>query len=156
MYMEHSSPAEAHAALDVVDRAKARVEQEVGLPRWYWWLLAAAWVVLGVIGDLGPPWLVVGATLAFGVIHSTTASRRLGGRRRTDRLQVSVDTAGRRTPAVVIGMLFALVAITIGVGFALHADGTRHPGTAAAVLAAAIVGLGGSDILRVLRRWAHA
>lgn len=154
--MENITPADARAALDAVDRAKAHVVDEVGLPRWYWWLLALAWIVLGVIGDLGPQWLAITATVAFGILHSTIASRRLSGRRRTDRLQVSADTAGSRIPAVVIAMLIALVALTIGAGFALDADGARHPGIAAAVFVAAVVGLGGPEILRVLCRWVHA
>lgn len=154
--MEHITPAAARAALDAVDHARAKVADEVGLPRWYWWLLAVAWVVLGIVGDLGPQWLAIGATLGFGVIHSTIASRRLSGRRRTERLQVSADTVSPRIPMVVIGMLFALVAITIATGFALDADGARHPGIAAAVFVAVIVGLGGPEILRVLRRWVHA
>lgn len=104
--MDHITPADARAALDAVDHARAKVVDEVGLPRWYWWLLAVAWVVLGIVGDLGPQWLAVGAALGFGVIHSTIAS--------------------------------------------------RHPSIAAAAFVAVIVGLGGPEILRVLRRWVHA
>lgn len=154
--MGGTTPADARAALDAVDRATARVADEVGLPRWYWWLLAAGWVFLGVIGDVGPQWLVIAATLGFGVVHSVIASRRLDGRRRTDRLQVSADTARSRIPLVVIGMLIALVVLTIGAGFALHADGARHAGIAAAVFVAAIVGFGGPEILRTLCRWTNA
>lgn len=154
--MDDVTPADARAALRAVDHARAQVADEVGLPRWYWWLLAAAWLLLGVVGDLGPHWLAIAATVGFGLLHSTVAAHRLGGRRRTERLQVSADTAGRRMPAVVIGMLLALVALTIGAGFALHADGARHPGIGAAVFVAAVVGLGGPEILRTLRRWARA
>ncbi len=154
--MEHVTPRDARAALDAVDHARARVAGEVGLPQWYWGLLAAAWMALGAIGDLGPQWLAVVATVAFGVAHSTVAARRLDGRRRTGRLQVRSDVAGRRTPAVVIGMLLALVAVTIAAGFVLHTDGARHPGIGAAILVAVIVGLGGDTMLRVLRRWARA
>jgi hypothetical protein len=154
--MDHVTPGDARAALETVEQARAHVADEVGLPRWYWWLLAAAWVLLGVVGDLGPQWLAVAATLGFGLLHSTVASRRLSGRRRTDRLHVSADTAGHRVPAVVIGMLLVLVAVTIGAGVALHADGARHPGIGAAALVAAVVGLGGPEILRVLRRWVRA
>ncbi|MEW5811829.1 MAG: hypothetical protein AB1925_20540 [Actinomycetota bacterium] len=154
--MEDITPADAHAALDAVEHATTKVLDEVGLPRWYWWLLAVAWVVLGVTGDLGPQWLAVAATVGFGVFHSTIAARRLSGRQRTDRLQVSADIVSRRLPVVIIGMLVALVAVTIAAGFALDADGARHPGIAAAVLVAVIVGLGGPEILRVLRRWMHA
>ncbi|WP_433194355.1 hypothetical protein ACQP1G_37200 [Nocardia sp. CA-107356] len=151
--MENVAPDQARAALDTVERARRRVADEVGLPRGYWWAMAAGWVVLGVIGDLGPQWLVIATTLIFGAGHSFLASRLLNGRRRTDQIQVSAAVAGRRTPIVVVGMLFALVALTIGVAIALDTDGDRNPGIWAAVLVAAIIGFGGPEILRVLRQW---
>lgn len=154
--MENVAPDQARAALDAVERARRRVAEEVGLPRGYWWAMAAGWVVLGVIGDVGPQWLVIAATLIFGAGHAVVASRLLNGRQRTRQLQVSAAVAGPRTPIVVVGMLFALVALTIGVAMALHADGDRNPGIWAAVLVAAIIGFGGPEILRVLRHWFRA
>lgn len=150
------TPADARAALDSIDRARADVAGEVGLPRWYWWMLAAAWVVLGVLGDLASQSVTTVATIMFGLIHSTVASRRLSGRTRTNRLQVSAATAGHRLPIVVVAMLLVLVAITVAAGFALDADGVRHPGIVAALFVGAIVGLGGPEILQVARRWANA
>ena len=154
--MENVAPDQARAALDAVKRARRRVAEEVGLPRGYWWAMAAGWVVLGLIGDLGPQWLIIVATLIFGAGHSFVASRLLNGRRRTDQVQVSAAVAGRRTPIVVVGMLFALVALTIGVAMALDADGDRNPGSWAGVVVAAIIGFGGPEILRVLRHWFRA
>lgn len=147
---------QARAALDAAARAKHAVAEEVGLPRWYWWAMAGGWLVLGGIGDVGPGWLIALATLAFGAGHATIASRLLDGRHRTDRVQVSADVAGRRTPLVVIGMLLGLVALTIGVAFGLAADGAGHPGIWAAVVVAGIIGFGGPEMLRVLRRWVRA
>ncbi len=154
--MEETTPEQARSALDLAEGARERVADEIGLPRGYWWAMAAGWLVLGVIGDLGPAWLVTAATIVFGAGHSTVASRLLDGRRRTQRLQVSAAVAGRRTPLIVVGMLVGLVGVTIGAGFALDADGARHPGIWAAVLVGAVVGFGGAEILRVLRRWARA
>src|SRR4051812_34992717 len=136
--------------------ARDKVAEEVGLPRGYWWAMAAGWLGLGVVGAVAPAWIATVATVAFGIGHSTLASRLLAGRSRTQRLQVSADVAGRRTPLIVIGMLVGLVVVTIGAGLALDADGADHAGIWAAVLVAAIVGFGGPEILRVLRRWAHA
>jgi hypothetical protein len=154
--VQNISPEEARSALGVTADARRRVADEVGLPRLYWWVMAGAWVVLGVIGDLGPWWAASIATIAFGVGHSTVASRLLAGRRRTQGLQVSADVAGRRTPLIVIAMLLGLVAITIAAGFALDADGAGHAGIWAALFTAMIVGFGGPEVLRVLRRWARA
>lgn len=150
--MESITPGEARSALELAGDARARVAEEVGLPRGYWWAMAAAWIVLGTISDLAPAWLVTLATIAFGVGHATLTSRLLDGRQRTQRLQVSAVVAGRRTPMIVVGVLVGLVAITIGAGFVLHADGARHAGVWAAVLVATVIGFGGPEILRVLLR----
>lgn len=154
--MDNVAPDQARAALDAAERARQQVAAEVGLPRWYWWGMAGGWLALGAIGELGPQWLTIVATVAFGMGHSTVASRLLDGRRRTDRLQVSAAVAGRRTPIVVIGMLLGLVALTVGAALALNADGAHHPTIWAAVLIAAIIGFGGPEILRTLRHWVHA
>lgn len=150
------TPEQARAALDLAAGARERVADEIDLPRGYRWAMAAGWLVLGVIGDLGPAWSVTAARIVFGAGHSTVASRLLDGRRRTQRLQVSAAVAGRRTPLIVVGMLVGLVGVTVGAGFALDADGARHPGIWAAVLVGVVVGFGGPEILQLLRRWARA
>lgn len=149
--MEQISPGEARSALDLAGDAHTRVADEVGPPRGYWWVMAASWLALGAVSDLGPAWLSTAATTAFGVGHVVVASRLLDGRRRTQRLQVSAAVAGRRTPMIIVGMLVGLVAITIGLGFALNADGAGHAGIWAAAPVAAVVGFGGPQILR----WFH-
>ena len=154
--MDGITPEGARNALETAERARQQVAAEVGLPRGYWWAMAAGWVALGALGDFGPRWLATVATVAFAVGHSTVAGRLLSGRHRSDRLQVSADTAGHRIPLLVIGILVSLVVLTIGAALALHADGVRHAGTWASVLAAVVVGFGGPDIFRVTRRWAHA
>ncbi|SCX20331.1 hypothetical protein [Mycolicibacterium fluoranthenivorans] len=154
--MDEITPEGARNALETAERARRQVAAEVGLPRAYWWAMAAAWVGLGLLGDFGPSWLATVATVGFAVGHSTVASRLLSGRHRSGRVQVSAATAGSRIPLVVIGILLGLVVLTVVTGLALHADGVRHAGTWAAIVAAAVVGFGGPEILRVTRRWAHA
>lgn len=153
---EQMTPAEAREALDAVTRAHRQAASEVGLPRGYWWAMAAGWVVLGAIGELGPAWLASAATLLFGAGHSVLAARLLGGRRQSGDVRLSAATAGRRTPLVVIGMLLGLVVLTVAVALLLDADGAAHAAIWAGALVGAVIGLGGPEILRVLRRWAHA
>ncbi|MFD0442633.1 hypothetical protein ACFQ10_08940 [Streptomyces indonesiensis] len=53
-------------------------------------------------------------------------------------------------------MLLGLIGVTVLVALALDADGASHAGIWAAVLTAAVIGFGGPEMLRVLRRWARA
>lgn len=154
--MDDIAAEQARAALDTADRAQRQVAEEIGLPRGYWWAMAAGWLALGIIGALGPWWLATIATLAFGAGHALLAAHLLDGRRRTNKLQVSAAVAGRWIPLLVIGMLIGLVVITVGAASALAADGAEHPGIWAAALVAAVVGFGGPEILRLLRHWARA
>ncbi|WLP92069.1 hypothetical protein [Gordonia sp. NB41Y] len=149
--MSDISPDEARAALGAVATAHQHVTDEIGLPRGYWWAMAGGWVALGAIGQFAPWWVTTIATVIFGAGHATVASRLLDGRRRTTRLQVSRDTADRRIPLIVIGILVAAVALTIGIAFALQADGTTHPSLWAGIVVAAVIGFGGPDILAALR-----
>jgi hypothetical protein len=111
-------------------------------------------VGLGVITDLGHPWLSAGATLAFGAIHSAVAPRVVDGRHRTDRLSVRSDVAGRHIGRTVILAVASLAGVTIAAALAAGADGAEHPVTIASVLVAAIILLGGPRLLGFLRRQA--
>ncbi|MET9108417.1 hypothetical protein [Streptomyces zhihengii] len=154
--MNDITPEQAGNALDAVDRARREVAGEVGLPRGYWWAMAGGWLLLGALGTLASPWPAGIATVCFGAGHAALASRLLGGRRRTDRVQVSRAVAGGRVPLVVVGMLLGLVAVTVVAALALDADGAAHAALWAALLVAAVIGFGGPEILTVLRRWARA
>ncbi|WP_329439200.1 hypothetical protein OG906_01585 [Streptomyces sp. NBC_01426] len=154
--MADITPEQAGIALEAAERARYQVAEEVGLPRGYWWSMAAGWILLGVLGSVASPWLAGAATLAFGMGHAVLASRLLDGRRRTGQVRVSRTVAGRRVPLIVIGMLLVLVVVTIAAALALDADGAEHAGIWAAVPVAAVIGFGGPETLRVLRRWARA
>jgi hypothetical protein len=64
--MDPVASQDAGEALAAVAHARRQVAEEIGLPRGYWWAMAAGWVVLGVIGEFGPSWLVIVATVLFG------------------------------------------------------------------------------------------
>lgn len=147
---------DAREALDSIAKAQHAVTSEVGLPRGYWWAMAAGWIVLGTIGQYGPSWLVIAATVAFGAGHATLASRLLGGRNRTGRLQLSADAVGHRVAPIVIGMLLCFVALGVLAAIGLDADGSAHAQIWASAMVALTVGFGGPEILRLLLRIGRA
>jgi hypothetical protein len=146
------TPGEARAALDAVERGREKVIDEIDLPTWYWWGLALCWIGLGILADVGNPWVVSAATLAFGAVHSAVAPRVVNGRHRTHRVSVSADVAGAHTPGLVFAGLITLVGVTIALAFAANADGARHPATVASIVVALIILLGGPRLLGVARR----
>jgi hypothetical protein len=148
---DYPSGAEARVALHGVDQARRRVIDQIGMPSWYWWGLAACWIGLGVSSDVADQWVTVAATFAFGALHSTVSQRLLAGRRRTSDVKVRADVAGRLAPVLVFGSLIALAGVTVAAGFAASADGAEHPATMAGVLAAVAILLGGPRLMAVIR-----
>src|SRR5215207_7397690 len=137
------SEAEARLALRAIEDQRRQVIAEVGLPASYWWGLAAAWVALGVLSDVGNPWVLLGATFGFGTAHSVIAQRFFSGRQGSRQLSVRAGIVDRHLPLVLFGCLIAVGAVTVGAGFLADADGADHAGTFASVLVAvAILGFG--------------
>ena len=150
--MTHSlTDAEARLALQEVEHGRQRVIDQIGMPRWYWWGLAACWIALGFVNDVANAWIVAVATVTFGAVHSAVSQRLLAGRRRTSGLKVRADVAGRHAPVIVFGFLVALAGVTVAAGFAAYADGAEHPGTMASILVAVMILLGGPRVMAAIR-----
>jgi hypothetical protein len=149
------SDAEARLALGSVAHRRQQVLAEIGVPTWYWLVVAAGWVVLGILADYGPAWATTVATLLFGAAQSTIAPRVLSGRRASPQLSISRDLVSRRIPVLVIGFLLVMTAATVGLALLFNADGARHPAALASVVVALLVLTGGPALLAVLRRRAE-
>ena len=143
---------DARLALTAVEHSRQQVIAEIDMPRWYWLGLAAGWIGLGVIADVGPGWLAVAATMVFGAAHAAAAQNVLSGRRRSAALSVRAELAGTHVTALVIGFLVALVALTVAAALLIDADGANHPATIAGVMAAIAVALGGPELMAAVRR----
>jgi 4-hydroxybenzoate polyprenyltransferase len=150
------TPEEALAALNAVERGRLTVIDEIGLPRWYWWGLALGWVALGFVTDLKHAWLTAAATFAFGAVHASVAARAASGRRRTQRLSVRAEVAGRRTARLIVGCVAALGGLTVGLALAASADGASHPVTIASAFVALTILLGRPQLIGAIRRRAAA
>jgi hypothetical protein len=142
---------EAQAALADIEHSRRRVIDEIDMPAWYWWGLAVGWVGLGLVTDLRHPWLTAVATLAFGAVHASVSHVVLGGRHRTGQLSVRADVAGRHTPLLVVLGLISLAVVTVLGAVAASADGARHPVTAASIVVALLILLGGPRLMAAVR-----
>ena len=150
--MNYPSEAEAQVALHGAAQARQRVIDQIGMPWWYWWGLAACWIGLGILTDLKVPWWVItAATLVVGAVHSMVFQRLVGGRRRTGEVKVRADVAGRRAEVLVIAFLLGLVVVTVVAALLLSADGAGHPATWASVLVAIVILLGGPRVMAAIR-----
>ena len=147
----YPSESEARVALHGVERARERVIDQIGMPWWYWWGLAACWIALGVASDVAAAWVTVAATLTFGAVHSTVSSRLLAGRRRTRDVKVRAEVTGRRAPVLIFGFLVGLGAVTVAAALLAYADGAGHPATLASVLVAVAILLGGPRLMAAIR-----
>jgi hypothetical protein len=146
------SETEARLALDSVEERRRQVLAEIDMPAWYWWGLAAGWVVLGVITDLDHPWISAVATLLFGAVHAAVAPRVLSGRHRTQHLSVRADLVNRHLPIVVLGFLIVLAGVTVALSLLAMADDARHPVTIASVVVAVALVCGGPRLVAAARR----
>ena len=150
--MTHPSQAEAQIALHDVAWAREQVIGEIGMPWWYWWGLAACWVGLGVLSDLGvSAWILTVATVAVGAVHSFVFNRLLAGRAGSG-IQVRRSVAGTHFEVRVIGFLLVLVALTVVSALLLNWDGAGHPGTWSGIFTAAVLLLGGPRVMAWIRR----
>jgi hypothetical protein len=147
----YQSDAEARLALHGAEQARQRVIEQIGMPWWYWWGLAACWIGLGIAADVANEWVTLAAIFAFGAVHSYVSARLLAGRQRTSDVKVRADVAGRRAPVLIFAFLVGLGAITVAAALLAYADGAGHPATMASVLVAVAILLGGPRLMAAIR-----
>lgn len=143
---------QAADALRDVERGRRRVIEEIGIPRWYWGLLAACWIALGLVSDTAPPVVTTVAVLVFGAAHAAVAARVLDGRHASLHLRVRADVSGGHVHRYVVAGLVALTLLTVVGALAASADGADHPATVASVPVAVAIVLGGPALLGLVRR----
>ena len=145
------SEADARLALRSIDDQRQQVIAQIDLPRWYWLGLAGGWVLLGIATDTGNAWVTTAATLIFGAVHAAAAAHVFSGRHKSSQLSVHAAIVGRRLPKVLFAWLIGLTLVTIGIGFAVNADGADHASTIAAVFAATVILCGGPTLMASFR-----
>jgi hypothetical protein len=149
------SETEARYALSSIEHRRQQVLAEIDVPRWYWLMMGAGWLVLGILADYGPVWATIAGTVLFGAGHSAIARRVLSGGRGSPQLSINRELLSRRIPALIIGFLMVMTAATVGFALLLNADGTRHPAALASGVVAALVVVGGPALMAAVRRRAE-
>jgi putative Ca2+/H+ antiporter (TMEM165/GDT1 family) len=112
------------------------------------------WIGIGFAAQFSNAWVMSGATLAFGAMHSSIVNWVVGGRQRTPRLRIRRDVAGHFTPILVLGSLCAFVVVTIVGALVAHANGVKYPVLVSSVAVAALILIVGPLLMRSVRRLA--
>jgi hypothetical protein len=143
-------PDEAASALAEIRQRQGRVIDAVLVPAWYWWVVAAGMVAIGAAVDTRDATvLAVVIPVAVAVIAALTAGMIFGAYRSA---QVrSSELLGGRGAVAIVGFVWLVVALTLGIGFALRAAGVQLPATIATAAGGAVLVAGGRFLMRKLR-----
>jgi FtsH-binding integral membrane protein len=143
-------PDEAASALSGIREQQKQVIDAVLVPAWYWWAVAAGMVVIGAATDTRRvAVLAVAIPVAVIIIAALTLGMIFGTFRRA---QVrSAELLGNRGALLIVGFVWLVVGLTLGIGFGLRAAGAPEPATIATAIGGAALAAGGPAIMRRLR-----
>ena len=148
---DYVQPDDAAAALVEVQQRQQQVIDSTAVPTWYWWVVAAAMVGIGAAADSkSPTVLSVVIPCAVVVLVALTGAMIFGvpGRARVR----GNDLLGPRGALVIVGFVWLIVGLTLGVGFALLATGASAPATIATGVGGVAMIAAGPFLSRWLRR----
>jgi hypothetical protein len=146
----HLQPDEATSALAQIRQQQGKVIDAVLVPSWYWWAVAAGMVAIGAATDTREAVvLAVVIPIAAVLIAALTAAMIFGAYRHA---QVrSSELLGGRGAVAIVGFVWLVVGLTLGIGFALRASGANLPATIATAIGGAVLVAGGPFLMRKLR-----
>jgi FtsH-binding integral membrane protein len=148
---DYVHPDDAATALAEIERRQQQVIDSATVPTWYWWVVATVMVAIGAAVDSGSH-LVLAVTIpcAVVVLVALTGAMIFGvpGRARV----VGNELLSSRGALAIVGYVWLIVGLTLGVGFALRAAGAPAPATIATALGGAAMVATGPFLSRWLRR----
>jgi hypothetical protein len=142
---------EAASALAAIQQQQAQVIDAVLVPGWYWAAVAVCMVAIGGAVDTHKT-VALAATLPVAVLVITglTAAMIFGVYRRA---QVrSQQLLGGRGAVEIVGFVWLVVGLSIGVAFGLRGAGSPLPATIATAIGGVALAAGGPVLMRRLRR----
>lgn len=142
---------EAASALAEIGRQQEKVITAVLVPGWYWAVVAVGMVAIGAAADSRARLiLAVVIPLAVIVIAALTVAMIVGA---YQHVQVrGPDLLGDRGALAIVGFVFAIVGVSLGVAFGLRAAGLPLPGTIGTAVGGVALLAGGPILMRRLRR----
>ncbi len=140
---------EAAAALAEIKRRQERVIKTVLVPVWYWWVMAAGMVAIGVARDNGSA-VVQAITIPLAVlVMAGVTARMIPVVRR--RVQVhSTTQPGARGAAAIFALIVLVDGAIIATAASLAAAHDTDPATIGAAAGAAVIVIGGPLVNRYL------
>jgi hypothetical protein len=143
-------PDEATEALAEIGRQQQKVIEAILVPAWYWWVVAVGMVAIGAAVDTRSA-TVLGVVIpvAVVVIAGLSAAMIFGAYRRV-RVR-SDELLGGRGALAIVGFVWLIVGLTLGIAFGLRAAGAPLPATIATLAGGAALVIGGPWLMRTLR-----
>jgi uncharacterized membrane protein len=144
------SPAEAAAELAEIRRRQEQVIKAVLVPVWYWWVVAAGIVAIGVARDSGDLTVEAVTIPLAALVMAVLTGAMIPELRR--RVQVHTEQTRARATAAIIGMIVLVDGVILGTAASLHAAHLRYPGTIGCAAGAAVLVIAGPLVNRYVRR----
>jgi hypothetical protein len=146
---ESIDPDDAAEALASVGRRREQVIDVVSIPNWYWWVIAAGMVALGVVVDWRQPVAIAVTAAVFGV-GVVAASLWVGTG--AHRAQVHSDLLGPAGALLIVRFVAVVVIGSLAVAFVLAALGFSHAATVGMVVGGLALVIGGPRLDRRLHQ----
>lgn len=147
----NTAPDEASAALAQIRDHQEQVIRAALIPNWYWWAIGVGMVVIGTAVDSRKP-VVLGIAIPIAALAMAafTAAMILGSGRGA-RIK-SDELLGERGALLIVGFVFLIDGLTLGLAFGLRALGTPGPATIATAAGALLLILSGPALNRRLSK----
>jgi len=147
----NTAPDEASASLAQIRDRQEQVIRAALIPNWYWWAIGVGMVAIGAAADTRRPVvLAVVIPLAAIAMAALTVAMILGAGRGA-RIK-SDELLGERGALLIVGFVFLIDGVTLGLAFGLRALGTPEPATIATAAGAVLLILGGPALNRRLNK----